>query len=577
MFPNSNSASISELPLIDICRRARNSALLPLLRKMAWCIAGIVLTACQPDSPSGITEYQDASQQESPIDTDSPVEELASDSLHPPPQADLNITSEPGFLKLTWSAIANQRLASIYKFDKAEGFDVLIAQSTDTQQQSLTLPSRTHQRAWQSEQFHVELCDANNCVSSPRVSIAGLAEASVQRIYPAVFIQGERYADTVALNNTATLMAVSLPVQGAIDLYIRSENLWTHSQRILLASDALSSTRSITLALSHSGDTLCALVVDGNSTSELKIIERFGEAWFETTSLDVETQAGPIATMQDANVSNTLSISGNSELILVSSNNRLFTTSRSTTGWTALSVLQQEQYQSSPVAFTERFHTQAVLKSVSANQAHTRLFTVHSFDQSLWLSVWQQTAASSDTAIWSKISAHALTALRSDKEASVRSSASGDRVVLAGWELNNDEKNTAVLWHYQAPMVTSLNTSHDKQLSVIDSLRFPIAAQDSARLRFSADDSLEQLALGWQNPHTAPNKPDAALINYRYSAPAMRWLPKLELPEVFPTVAKQSFVRSTLLSPDGDTMTISMGAGQSLTNENRVGELIILR
>jgi hypothetical protein len=322
---------------------------------------------------------------------------------------------------------------------------------------------------------------------------------------------------------------------------------------------------------------LGALITDGQSTPELKILERFGEAWFETTSLEIERTSTPIARITEARISDTVSISKDSNLILISAGEKLFTTSRANSGWTVPSPLLQDRYQPSRTAFTERFSTEAVLKAASANHAHTRIFTVHSLDQSLWLSIWEQTPGNFATPVWTKMSAYAINYVNSKKDVSIHSNSNGDHLVLAGWELSNDVGHTPVLWRYQIPTVSGAEATNNAELSVVDSLRFPFAAEISGVLRFSADDTLNQLVLGWQSMETATSAPDAALITYQFSATTMRWLPKLELPEVFPTFAKQSFVRSALLSPDGDTMIISIGAGQSLAGENRVGELVTLQ
>lgn len=160
---------------------------------------------------------------------------------------------------------------------------------------TVRLPSRTHQRAWHSEQFRVELCNRKTCISSPRMLISTLAAGSARYLYPSVFVQDEKFADRIAFNTTASLMAVSLPVQGVIDLYIKSDNLWLSNQRILLDSEALSLTRTISLSLSPSGDTLAVLINDTQSDAEIKILERLGEAWFETTSLRLEKLSHPLS------------------------------------------------------------------------------------------------------------------------------------------------------------------------------------------------------------------------------------------------------------------------------------------
>jgi len=561
------------------CTRYALSHTVPLrcCAKIILCIGCIALTACQSESPNTDNNNQSNSQPEIPAVIEPLVADLTNDSLLPPAEATLNITSEPGFLNLTWDSIPDLQRTSIYKFDRVERLEVLLEQSSDNSMTSLMLASRTHQRAWQSEEFRVELCDSNDCISSPRVSIAEFVENSTSRLRPSVFVQGEEFAKNVALNKNATVMAVSLPAQSAIELYLRPANKWVSTQKISLESSTLVTTRSITLALSPSGDTLSALVSDDQGASELKIIERFGEGWVETTSLDLEETATITTNAAVTNNTNTLSISENSNLILISNNNSLFTTARTPQGWSEASLLLQSQNQPLRSAFSERFAAEAVLKTVAANAGLTRLFTAHSLDQNLWLSVWEKAPGGSALPTWTRISAYQINNINATKSVFMHSDSVGDQLVLAGWELNNDVNNTPVIWRYQIPNVTTLNASATSELSVIDSIRFPFSTQDSATLQFSADSALNNLVLGWQNTNTTSDTADAALISYQSSATARRWQTKLELPEVFPNFAKQGFVQSALLSANGNTMVISIGAGESQTEENRVGELITMQ
>ena len=497
--------------------------------------------------------------------------DLTLDTLIPPTQAPLTITSEPGFLSFAWETVPDQQWARIYKFDPAEEFEVLVAETNNTQARSIRLPSNTHQRAWYGEHFRVELCDANNCVSSARASIQGLEENSVQRLTPAVFVEGEQFAESVALNATASLMAVSLPVQGAIDLYARPDKLWTSMQRISVASDA-QTIREIILRFSPSGDTLAALVLNDTSTPILKILERFGETWLETASLPITADIDAPETLPKAGSANSLSISENSNLMLIGVNSKAYTSYRSTSGWTLPTQLQHTEFQPLSVAFTEPFAKLAVLKAISSNLSHSRLISIHSFEQNLWISVWQQASEHTEAPVWHKMSAYAINNIDSTKDVSIHSDSSGERIVLAGWELNNSDKNTPVMWRYQIPDTNVTEPDNTAELSVIDSIRFPFSTENDARLCFSADDALERVALGWQR---IDDERESSLMTYQFSSTAKRWLPKLELPDAFPKFAQQAYIRSALLSPNGEVMIIS--AGQFPTNANPINELLALQ
>jgi len=64
------------------------------------------------------------------------------------------------------------------------------------------------------------------------------------------------------------------------------------------------------------------------------------------------------------------------------------------------------------------------------------------------------------------------------------------------------------------------------------------------------------------------------MITYQFNTSNFRWMPRLELPADFPTLAKQAFLKDLTLSPDGSALFLTVEPGQSPGGNNRVGEVI---
>lgn len=252
-------------------------------------------------------------------------------------------------------------------------------------------------------------------------------------------------------------------------------------------------------------------------------------------------------------------------------------TTRATSGWTTPTPLHHSEYDSLNDTFDSRFSTSSVFKAASANGAHTRIFTVHTRNRNLLLSVWENSSENSLLPIWTRVTTYPIDNVDSTRDVSIKSNTLGNRIVLAGWEINKQLEHTPVLWRYEIPSTIEADEAHTTQLTVIDSIRFPHTAPSSAVLHFSANASLDKLALGWQQGSSATHSSDSALITYQYSSTSMRWFAKLDLREAFPTPETPLLLRSVRLSPDGETMAFGTLAGGSITDINRVGGLVILR
>ncbi len=535
---------------------------------LTTAVVALSLSACQSGSVGTPTV---AVQSDSTVNVGASAD-LSADSLLPPTPIAFTLSSKQGTLSLNWDPIVDQQISRIYQYDVLEDVEILIHSSNNESQATHDIASQSHQRAWHRELFRIELCDSENCFSSTRQSIKDLVEPTAQRLTPAVFNSGERFAENFALNNDARVLAAALPHEGAVDMYIKPSLTWESTQRIRLNALATSNTRKFFMDLSAEGNTLAVFIRhhNGIDTSEIRIIERLGEGWFETNRIALDE----VSDAENVNVSSSIILSDDGNKLLFSAGEQLYTSNQVLTNWSSPTPLLHATIEDLGADFNSRFAANASLKALSASNNLDRIFAVHVVDQSLWINVWQQDSA--DVTNWTNITAYPLNALDPTKDVLMHSHASGEQLMLAGWEAIDNEQNTPVAWRYQLPLITDNQSTTSSSLLTLDSIRFPSTQDASAQLRFSADNSLSRILLGWQGNDAVSVAPDAALITYEYSELAMRWIPKLELPEVFPTFAKQAFVHSSKLSADGNALMIGIAAGQSLSDNNRVGEILTL-
>ena len=560
------------VPCLPKAKAARNVTKAVIISALA-----ISLSACQSGSANLNNSTVQSDSQNTASVAESPTSaDLSADSLVAPAQIETSLSSAQGLITLEWEPIENQRSSSVYLYDSLVGSEIQLGSTNDASQSSFTLPSLSHQRAWHREFLRVEVCNNDNCISSKRLSVADAIESTIQRITPSVFIEGERFAQSITINDNAKLMAVALPSQGAIDIYLKPANEWVATQRTHLTNLSVSTVREIHMDFSSSGDTLAVLIFHNNGLDapEIKILERLGEGWFETSTIELSG----IDQTSDSNtvleLERPLIISENGSRLLVNIAQQAYTLYQTDMGWSSPELLAHANIVSWPDTFTDRVIDNGVLKSMSASRSLDRIFLAHSIDQSLWLSTWHVQSTTAPTPTWEKTAAYPISAIAHDNELKMSSNRTGDQIIIAGWEAVEGADLTPVAWRYQLP--DSSETSVSTSLDSLDSIRFPPTQDTSASIRFSSNDELDQVVLGWQGTSDDSKGHDAALMSYTYSSESMRWIPKLELPEVYPTFAKQAFVRSTELSPDGSALLISISAGSSLSSENRVGEIAAL-
>ncbi len=562
----------------------RFAALLPSL------LCATVLSGCTQPADTAPAEQSTSSDNQpqllnSPaVLAQQPYVDLSNDSLVAPNQPQLSISAEPGNLHLKWTGIADQINATLWRYDNRTGLEKIVGHYPAPHTNNITLDSRTHITAWHAQQFRVALCTRDACVSSQRVATTHLAPQTTTQLTPAVVVEGERFASHVALNQNATLLVSALPVQGALDMYFRVANNWTRADRIGLAGLTLSSTRQLYVALSASGDTLAVLVSEqathgaGHVNNTLRILERLGETWIETSTLSLRetgsllTRVSPSSTVPKRPPSLIMSAEG--DTVIVGIADTLSVIERTQINWSVTSQLPLLRHL--PGATDS-----ATINSVGAGASSNadRLYTLATKDNQLWLTRWHRFTQPT-SAQWVISGTHRIHGIDTQRGAQIAVSADGNTLGIAGWELTSGGQSSPVFWRFMMADSADFNAGTDStQITISDSLRMAPVTHSKATLSLAADSTLTTIALSWQanDGNYDMRDTDAALTSYTFDAIQARWLPALEIPESIPTLAKQSMGRQLRLSADASTLVLSTAASHSSASQPRTDQIVVLR
>ncbi|ASJ75029.1 hypothetical protein [Granulosicoccus antarcticus] len=511
----------------------------------------------------------------------SPLEDLDGDTLIPPKQPELLISAQAGVLNLQWQPIDAQNSARLYLHDPLSGGETLVHEINDPTVRTWQLPSATHRRAWHRQQYRIELCTPDDCLSSPRMPLSGLAAETINSLSPAVFIKGERYGEDIALNRDASLAVLTLPLEGSLDIQARVKEQWGSIQSVSLDALDLSASRTLQVALSDSGDTVAVFVSDSESSdSQIRILERLGEAWQQIAQWSLELQN------LDNIAHQALTLSSDGEQLLLHHDNTLAIFRQSDMGWSAVAHTIATNNADEPPSSGSGSGPERLMAS-TANTDMSRVFTVTEHNQLLYLNIWTMSWNITD---WIRSARFQLQNLDSDSQLAIISNTNGSTVSIAGWEDSALSSPSLVMWRYAVDS-TAVEGSADPafDLRATDSLRAPLrvplhsppANHSNSRLIFAADAALGIVALGWHAVDDSDSSTgitaDAALSTYLFNPQSRQWLSALELPENLPTLAKQSFATALALSADGSTMMMASKAGTTDPNRSRAGEVLIMR
>lgn len=473
-----------------------------------------------------------------------------------PPQPRLQIAAHPGSLVLLWQSDSSDTLANVYAYSSISGQETLVAENIPAQNNTLTLPSLSPSRPWQHQQFRVELCSATDCVSSDRMPISWLAGATVQRIAPSVFLQGEHFAESIASNHDGTIVFTTLSLEGAVQVHFRNELQWISSDPIQVAPAYSQSI--IDVASSGNGDMLAVLVgatADNAWQASVSIVERLGEAWVVTGAVSIPTSAVVRNTA-------TLTLSKPGDQLLLKTADQVLLYERSALNWIPTQrFTAPSDSHIAAVSVDERFSGVQIL--LQGNNQLKLFASQLAGNMEMDTNVLMQGWPDSDATL--------VMGLDADSEVQLQSHQDGTSVIVAGWDTVTLTERSPVLWRYtigQPDVQTGLSS-----VDAIDSLRLRPTTDAQARLRFSASHTLDTVLLGW---HSAAGD-NARLTSFQYDANHMRWFMALELPDALPSLAKQGFAGQVLLAANGETLLIATPAGNATPPHNHVGELLVFR
>ncbi|MFK8080198.1 MAG: hypothetical protein AB8B97_07940 [Granulosicoccus sp.] len=494
--------------------------------------------------------HDTAAEQDNKIDASAESTIRINDALTPPQPTQLSIEAIPETLIFQWETDRSNQLANLYKYDASNGEETLLLSDIATPINTLSLPSNSTQRSWYAEQFRVELCNAVDCISSDRIAINALAAASSHTLRPAVFVQGERFAESVTVNRDGSLIASSRPVEGAIQIHFHNQKNWVATQPIRLSQTYPQTL--LALRSSDTGDTLAVLVRHDNRRAQagsIIMMERLGEVWLPTNELPV-----PTGTTLDEN--SALQFSAAQDHVYLRTLEKLFIYHRGNPGWTLHSSI------SAP--------PDSMLAATYVGTDPTRIHALVRRNDSIHLSLYQL-ANESESPLWLSSHQHLVQGVNADADVFLHRHNDGTSMLIAGWDDSIQSERSPVLWRY----ASGSDNRGDMELApiVVNSQSLAPTTISDAELRFSASSDLATVALGWHSR----SGDDAQISTYTFDHQEQRYRLALELPHDLPHMAKQGFAKDMTLSADGKTLLVSTLPGIATPSSNRAGELLVLR
>ena len=488
--------------------------------------------------------------------------DLSDDALFAPTPPVLDIAIQPGSLRFAWNNVITATRISLYAFDTITRNEWLVSDAINAQDTQFNVTTVAHELPWHTRQYRIELCDADDCVSSLRVGLSGRASDSIQTLTPAVSLSGEAFGQSVGINDNGTVAAIAEPLSGSVTISTRNQNDWGLYSSIDI-SDVISSTRQLDIAMSTSGDTI-AVYTNESDVSEtnnnaninsvtkprLLIIERLGESWFTTAELDISAFT---AIQSDNDTANTgespapdlskLYLSGDGKRMLLS-------TPRSLVLFTELDGSWQ------PSILLNALPAQRFATSLGVSRSLERIHFASIDDAGVAIQHVQITA--NEPLVTQRYS---LPLLAPTRDIQLVASASGDKLVVLAWENRRDSLLIPVAWQFQSHIESITgNNSTEMPVLQLDSERSRrlSPASENATLQLTANQDLSTVILAWQSLENS----DAALVSVIAQSNSIdagqAWQPALELPQSAPGFAKNAFVERLTMSHDGKVLMISI-------------------
>ncbi|MFK7890566.1 MAG: hypothetical protein AB8B63_07100 [Granulosicoccus sp.] len=380
------------------------------------------------------------------------------------------------------------------------------------------------------------------------------SEPDIQVLRPATFIEGERYAQSIAASGDTGLVFSTLATIGAIDIHLWNDTRWMPLDRIKLPGQSVSNTRQLMLATSADGETLAVFANDPSSDNrnELYVLERLGESWIITDSWPVTGTCSAnhaYSEMQSELGSRNawqLKISDNSDRILAGCVRDLV-------------VYTREQLHWSATATSDHLRNRDV-SQFAVNDAIDRIAFLERTADVLQLYTLELSEGS-----WRALAMKQIKPLPATDVIHMVANGKADQIIIASWDYPNAVPRRALARLYQSQA--------DGSLRLLKTFCSPPAQSETAELRFASDRYLQSLTVGWQN---IPGS-EASLSTFSYQPDTDQWFKQWQLPQLMSEITTEAFADRLSYSPNGKALFISNDRKQASGPLNRVGEVLSIR
>lgn len=413
-----------------------------------------------------------------------------------------------------------------------------------------TLPITPHRLAWYSLSYRVEICTTDDCVSSLRVPVRTLLDHAITGFTPSNTDIRPSFGDDLAINATGNIAVASSPITASAAVLLHNGQQWIQASTLGSEHFSSASDADMLTSVSASGDTVVIASIASTSNPVIVVFDRLGENWIETATI-VPFEPAAIDQRWDTTSLN-LKLSDNGDRIVFAAQpnfqsvnridnrgNQVLVFDRSAFNWTQTANLAV------PLQHTR-------LRSISTSASINKIVALSALDDLLYL---HEFALSVDQ--WRESSSQMLDTINPSIDTQVIGSHDLTYLSLAAWELDNDNRRSAVAWKLEKRPMGWLS---------VDSIRLPPTADQSARLRLAGDAKLQSLAVGWQA------ESDANLAFY--SVDEQRWQHQFSVPQGLNLNRTLPFVQSIAVSADNSTAligTTNTGTKNGTGNGNSYG------
>ncbi len=500
----------------------------------------LVLSAClvQTDPLNETSApLNDADQQVTNGNADLPL----SDGLLTPSAPTLDIQALPGALYFEWQDTHNDASEtitsiSLYELDSRTELETELDADIEADQTSFTYTVASHQLAWNSISYRVEICTPDNCLSSMDMFIKNLLSDAVSPLIPTTDSLRDSFGEHLAVNATGNVAAIASPDNANVLVYFRIANQWVHASSLSSTHFSQQTSSVMRVALSDTGDTIVVASMGSSSGPGVVVFDRLGENWIETGSLIPNAAFTQTQTWFTDSLELDISDNGDRLAIAVHNdstrsgvtsefNHNVMIFNRGNSDWVRAAAL--------PVPTQ---HTR--LPGFASSSTMDNVIILSAFNGGLYLHEYTRSAFG-----WQAAQTQLLDAMSPGLDNRVISSADASKLAIATWESDSNAGRSPVSWKLRKTAGGWIAT---------DSVKLPPTSLSPALLRLAGDAQLSSIAVGWQASG------DANLAFYTQNE--NRWQHLFSVPDGFNLNQALPFAQSIAISADNSTALIGTSA-----------------